>query len=542
MKPPNRTAASPRRLAWLPAGLVLAAAALGYVAVASNTVVNGRLEFGEVSIVVKAWWYTTGVLAPFGPADPLPGLPLLPLALGAIQTVIGPALEPARLVMIGLGALTAVLLFLLCRKLTAHSLASAAAVLIYAATPATAYGFSIVSPVALAALLHVAALWLLVLSVGRPRLWLSLALGATLAALALTSGSMIVPGLALLALFTAAAGRGRWRHAGIAVAASAAVLAAASLLLPEAFLTVLLNQPALALIRDLLGFAAPSGLAAAPPSYAPLRIGADALEGALLPYGGTVMLCLLLLALTARGPRALWVVPGYFLIALAAIVVFQPPGCEACVATAPSQVSAVGALGAAMTLAFLARMLRQKSAAATPAVIGGALAAVALNTFAPGLATRPMLHFFPAEMLKQARPAAEQEDVAALMRFIGQNVPPGPEPILLMHRLPALPYAVHMAGRRFPAVSLEPLAALHNPPAGAAGARREAALAAIERTGGWSAETLRRWIERDYELIVWQDGVLTLDPATAALLASAFDRVASTEFRGATLTLYKRKA
>ena len=145
-------------------------------------------------------------------------------------------------------------------------------------------------------------------------------------------------------------------------------------------------------------------------------------------------------------------------------------------------------------------------------------------------------------MLKQPRPGAEQEDIATLMRFIGQSVPPGSEPILLMHQLPALPYAVHMAGRRFATLSIQPLASLANVSVSLTEARRESASAAIEQSGGWTAETLRRWVERDYELILWQEGAVAIEPATATLLEANFEAAATTQYRGSTLTLYKRKS
>jgi hypothetical protein len=519
---------------WLPVAFVALAAAAAYAAVASNALVNARLEADEVGWLIKAWWYISGAIAPYSSVDSAPTLPLFPFGLGAIQTLIGLDVTAARSAMIVVGVANAVVLFLLCRKLTGNVLTSTAAVLIFVGSPSTSFSFSTTSPIGIASLLHLGAIWLLVLSVGRPALWRSLLLGAIFGALLLLSGEMAIPILALFVVFMAAVGKARWVQGAIVVAVVAVIVGACVALLPDQFTAVLLNQPAPAFVRGLIGMGAPVSLDA-------LRIGQDLYEGVLLPYGGTLLLCVLLIALTWQGPRVLWVVPIYTLIALLGLIVFRAPGCEACAATAPSQISAVAALAAAMTLAFLARVARQNKLASTPLVIGAAFTALALNTFAPLMATREALHSFPAAMLMQSRAGAEQDDVAALMRFVGQNVPTGSEPILLVHRLPALPYAVHMAGRRFPAVSLNPIASLRAAPAAATGARREAALAAIERGGNWTGETLRRWVERDYELIIWQEGALNVDAATADLLAANFDAAATTDYRGAKLTLYKRK-
>ncbi len=527
---------------WLPAGFVLLAGVAAFAAVASNAVLNARLEFEEVGYLLKAWWYITGALQPFSAADASPTLPVFPFGLGALQTQIGLGVTAARISMAVLGLLNGILLFLLCRKLTANSLASAVAVLLFIGTPATSYSFSTVSPIALISLIHLAAFWFLILSIGRPKVWRSIAMGVALTLLILLNLDMALPALMLFLLFMAAVGSARWVHGAIVIVVMAAILGAGVYLLPEQFTSYLLNAPLIALVNDLTGLAAPTqAVGASLPAYNVLRISEDAFEGVLLPYGGSIMLCVFLLALTARGPRILWTIPIYLLLALAALVVFRAPGCDVCIATAPSQVTSIAALGAAMTLAFLARGMRQKNLSGAPLVIGFVFFALALNTFSPILAERESLHSFPAEELKQPWPAAEQEDIATLMRFIGQNVPPGSEPILLIHKLPALPYATHMAGRRFSAVSINPLSSLRSAPSTSSGTRREAALAAIEQNGGWSGESLRRWIERDYELIIWQEGALAIDPGTTALLNSAFEAAATTAYRGVKLTLYKRK-
>jgi hypothetical protein len=524
----RREAPATSTASWLPTGFVLLAGIAAYAAVASNALSNARLEFAEVGYLVKAWWYVSGGLAPFSAADALPTMPAFPFGLGLLQTQIGLSVNAARIAMIVLGAMNGAALFFLCRKLTANSLASAAAVLMFIGSPATAYSFSTASPVGLASLLHLGALWIVVLSVGRPKIWLSALMGLTLGLIVLTSAAMALPVLMLLGLFMAAAGSARWLHGAVAVIVIAALFGAAITMLPEQFTAFLLKDPLVA-------------LATGRPEFDLTRIGMDAYEGVLLPYGGTVMLCLLLVPLTLSGPRVFWIVPLYFLAALAAITVFRADGCEICAATAPSQVSAMGALGAAMTLAFLARIARQKNLSSAPLALGGVFLALALNTFGPVMAGREDLRSFPAEMLKQPRPAAELQDVTALMRFIGQNVPSGSESMLLLHDMPSIPYAVHMAGRRFAAVSLNPKAAQRTLAATLSGPRREAMLAATERNGYWTTETLRRWVERDYELILWQDGAVTMDQMIAALLETGFETVAVTDYRGAKLTLYRRK-
>ncbi|MSO96650.1 MAG: hypothetical protein EXR11_00310 [Rhodospirillaceae bacterium] len=536
----NRASAGSSLAAAWPAALLILAGLAAYAAVASNTIMYSRLEFDEVGYLVKSWWYVTGALKPYSAADSSLTMPGFPFGLGGLQIAMGLSATAARMAMVGLGLMNGILLFLLSRKLTANPLAAAAGVMIFLGAPATAYSFSTATPVALISLFQIISLWLLVMGLGRPKIWLSLVMGLVLAAQLMCSSDMVVPVLLLILLFFAAAGRGRWLHGPIVLIVIAAVIAATLYVFPDQFTTYLLNQPIVLVVRDLTGLA-PIGRGLPPPmrpDYDIARIQQDLLEGVLMPYGGTILLGVLLIALTLRGPRVLWIPAIYVIVSLASGAVFLLPGCDTCAATAPSQVIVAGALSAAMALAFLSRWRRQHQGAGSPLVIGGALAALTINTFAPGLATRDVMHFFPAATMKQTRPVAEQRDIPALMRFIGQNAS-GTEPILLLHKLPALPYAVHMAGRKFPAASLNPAAQFRAP--AASDSQREAALAAIERGGGWSDATMKRWVQRDYDMILWQDGVLPPDNETSELLGQLFDVAGTTEFRGAKLTLYKRK-
>ncbi|MDX2141749.1 MAG: hypothetical protein SFV19_00215 [Rhodospirillaceae bacterium] len=516
---------------------MLALAGIGaYGAVAYNALNNGRLEFNEVGHIVKASWFSAGTISPFGAGDSMPTMPLYPLELGALQLVIGASAMAARAVSVALGLLSGLVLFALCRKLTANSLASAAAVLIFLGSPATAYSFATATPLAVVSLLHLVALWLLVTSLGRPRMLATFAMGVVLAAIVFHADGMIVPVVLLAVLFIAALGRSRWLHGPLLIVVLVLPIGAAIYLLPDQFTTFALSRPLPAWFMEATGLGRPG--ASTVMSFD--RILRDVVDGIVLPYGGTILLALLLILLTFKGPRVLWVGPIYLSLGLAALAVFPGLSCETCAATQPSQIIAVGALSAAMALAFSGRMIRKNALSGTPFVVGGAILALAINTFAPGLASREALHFFPAEMLKQTRPMPEQRDIAGLMRFVGQNTDGG-EPILLLHDQPALPYAVHMAGRKFPPTSLNPLAAMKTVPGSVEGTRREAQLASIERAGGWTPETLKRWIERDYDVILIQDKAITLDADIEGLLASGFETAAATDFRGTRLVLYKRK-
>ncbi|MBL8631404.1 MAG: hypothetical protein JNM81_17345 [Rhodospirillaceae bacterium] len=521
----------------IPAIILLIAGLGAYAAVAFNAVMNGRLDFEEIGSLIKGWWYITGTLQPFGNGDTATMLPAYPYALGALQKFAGLSITNVRFAMVGLGIINGILLFYLCRKLTANTLAAAAAAFIYLGSPATSYSFSTATPIAFAGFVFLLGVWLLMLSLGRHKPLFTVLMGVVLATLTFTASSMWIAVVLLALVHIAAVGRARLLHAVLLIVVTAGLIGGAVYTLPEPFTTYLLQQPPAVMVLKLLGqpYTALPVLA----DMSLERLAQDAIDAVLFPYSGTILMCVLMFGLTLSGPHILWVIPYYLAFTLIGIVVLRAPGCETCAATTSSQVISLGGLATAVALAFLSRWRRQQSGAGSPLVVTTATIALALNCFAPALAMQDSMRFFPVEMFKQPRPAAEMQDVNALMRVIGEHVP-GNELVLLLHRVPGLPYAVHMAGRRFEPVSINPMTELRSVPATLTGQQREATLASLERSGHWSGETLRRWIERDYDMIILQDNLLVLDDATTAALGS-FDAVAVADFRGVKLTIYKRK-
>ena len=79
------------------------------------------------------------------------------------------------------------------------------------------------------------------------------------------------------------------------------------------------------------------------------------------------------------------------------------------------------------------------------------------------------------------------------------------EPILLIHDLSALPYAVFRAGHVFPVQNFNPAATHRILRPRLSATTREAVQAAVEAESLWTDDTLRRWLERDYDLVLFQD-------------------------------------
>ena len=128
----------------------------------------------------------------------------------------------------------------------------------------------------------------------------------------------------------------------------------------------------------------------------------------------------------------------------------------------------------------------------------------------------------------------------------GANVP-AREPVLVLHglgnaKVASLPFAVLLSEHPFPAQSIDPAASQRNINPSLSAAGREAVQAALEEESLWSDATLGRWLDRDYDFILFQEDRAINQRAQIAAITRRFDLAATTAYRGATIYLYKRKA
>jgi hypothetical protein len=451
---------------------------------------------------------------------------------------------------VGFGVVSAALLFMICKRLTANTLAAAAGVFIYLASPATAFYFAQATPAATVAALHLAAVWLIVANLGKQRPWITVLMGLLCVALYFYKQSMILAVIVLAPLYIAAIGRKRGLHTAILIAVMAAATAGLVFSFPDKLGAYALRLPVIAPLLEQIGLLSPNfvlidkgstGAVTMAPAFGRFSP-TDLLDTLLLPYSGTIILAVALLAVAGGGLRVLWIAPLYFLWLAAAHYVGALGICTRCVADHVPAFSAIGALAAALTLTMIAQRARRHGIPAGPPVLIGAVAAVALNAFAPHFALRDDARGFPIPLMSHT---SERADIDTMARWVAANAPPR-EPILVLHsqgkqKLAALPYTVFLANHMMPVQSLDPASTKRTLKTNLDAAARESVQAAIEEESLWTDETLMRWLARDYDVVLFQEDKTTDQRAQIAAIAARFDLAASTVFRGATIHLYKRK-
>ncbi|MGE4062603.1 MAG: ArnT family glycosyltransferase [Rhodospirillaceae bacterium] len=536
-----------------PAALLSLLAVATYGAIGVFTLFNAQTFTEEVAALVRSWWYATGAVVPYSPADVPPEMPLYYFELGFWQRLLGPGHLSGRLLSIGLGAASGLLLFAICRRLSANTLVAAAAAFIFLATPSTSFFFGTATSAAAVSLLHLVAIWLIVVSMGRPRPMVSALMGIVCALLYFTRQEMFLAVIVLIPLYAAALGRDRALQSLIVVGAFAVTSAVGVVLLPERFAAFALDLPVFGPFLGDAGLLGPDYTLVARGTHAMGSLGAafeaanlkGLLESFMLPNLGTLILAIALFG-AASGPlKILWAAPLYFLwLALAHYLAASSEGaCETCMHAATPAFAAVGALAAALTLAMSGRWARRHNVGAGTAIVLGAFIAVALNTFAPALASHPAAKSFPRPMLDGVTAAPELSEIPVLTRWVASHLKTR-QPVLVIQGfgrtdLAALPYAVAAAGHAMPAESLDLKGTRRTINQSLVGDMRESVRAAVEADGLWNEEIMRRWIERDYNVILLQD-----DASTAALkkdIEGRFDAAGTTRYRGRNVVLFTRK-
>ena len=408
---------------------LLLGAVAAYGAVALNTLRHGRTTFDEVGYLIRSWWYATGAAEAYTGIDATWQMPLYFYELGWWQRLAGVGHHPGRILSVIAGVLGAAILFAIVRRLTGNMLAAAAAVLIFIATPATAYAFSMATPAAIVSTLHLAAIWLIVSGLGRPRTWASCALGVLCALIFFTRQNMLLGIVVLIPLYIAAIGRDRRIHGVVVVATAAIVTATILVLFPTPLAAQAIHLPVLTPYLIRWGVLPPDfglieqgtiGVGTMAPAFGAVRW-AELLDTLVLPFAG-VILSALIVFLVARGPlKVLWIAPLYFLWLIVAHVFASAGYCQGCMIDYTPYFAGVGALAGGLGLAVMASLARKGGVSPVLVICLGAALATALSTFAPILARNQAYRYYPAPQLVQTAGEDEVGDMDLLARWLKAN-------------------------------------------------------------------------------------------------------------------------
>jgi hypothetical protein len=98
-----------------------------------------------------------------------------------------------------------------------------------------------------------------------------------------------------------------------------------------------------------------------------------------------------------------------------------------------------------------------------------------------------------------------------------------------------------MAGHSMPPQSIDMLGTYRRMKTDLSGAAHEAVQGAVEEESLWSTATMRRWINRDYDLILLQENPRVDQSERFIRINSFFNHIATTTFGDAAIHLYERR-
>jgi len=488
--------------------ILVAIAAVVYIAVGVYSVFNGRTWTDEASYLIKSWWYVQGVVEPYSDQDATWYMPLFFYELGAIQAVFGAGIVAGRLAALVIGGLSGVLLFFICRRLTDNTMVSALALLLYLGTPTTAFYFSTATPLSSVALLHLAAIWLVLASANRPRASTSIALGVLFCALYFYRQNMVLAILWLAPVYIYVIGRDRWRHAAIATTATAITTAAILAMFPAKLAFYAVRLPGVVPILQWLDLLPENQSLLLEGTETPLNLDiklsyaatTDVWNAFLLPYFGTTALAFALFFMAKRSMRPFIIVSAYFFFLVLTHYVGSLSYCRTCIQTYVNYFYGAGAIAAALSLVAVWRMCLAAKRPAVPIVTALGMCAALLNIFAGGLAIsndpliKDAFRFFPEPMLRKFQHESELVEIEGFANVLAAAIPANSK-VLVLHDQPSLVYAVFRAGSHVVPQSLNIRQSYRQIRDEWPEANRAALISALEAETMWTDETLLMWIE-----------------------------------------------
>lgn len=533
--------------------VVLFVTAVLFVSFSVFTMLRGITWPDEVTYLVKSYWYINGIVEPYSDTDATWYMPLFLYQLGLVQDLFGQGHLVGRTMSWVFGMASAVVLFFCVTRLTQRSsvqsaLPAALAVMVYLCTPTTAYFFSTATPYATVAFLHALTILFVIASSNEDSLWRSIALGVMFAILYFYRQNMILCAGFLFSFYLLEQPRRRLAH-GLCMCAGAAVLAAPLLLaFPDKLFFYALRLPVLTPFLVDLGWLSEELRLIQTSTLSEFSL-ALSLEKVtlfniwnsfLMPFAGTVCGSVLAIILIPRHHRRLSVWPAYF-FSLAALHYLGSVGyLSGAILAYTNYFVVAGALSCGLAIAFFQNVLpvRWRKVGAVAVAVSLVIVTVAAGPGYNKYSGQPVA--YPWSSLRFAGDASDLEKVAQYRTFL-EGVLPQPARVLLIHDNDALAYAVARAGHAVPPQVLNPLTHYRQPVPGLTHAEREKLMVALEAESLWSDEIMHRWIERDYGVVIKEEGGTYVQNDTMRRLDQMFEVLAQTDLFDTRVIVHRRR-
>lgn len=531
------------------AGLLVVVGTAYYGYAVTDVIFNARTWVDEVTYLVKSLNYVTGKVSPYSDVDPTWYMPLYFYQLGLWQDLIEPGMQSGRILSAGIGFLSGVLVFDIVRRLTGSLTASAFAGTALLSVPSVVFYFGTANPISTVSLLTLVAVWISVTGLSHPTMWRSVLLGFVFGLLYFYRQNMLLLLIALLPLHLLGVRENRLQHSLLILGGLLLVAVPIVAVFPDRLLSYAIRLPVITPLLSLLPFIDDPLLFIQANTVGDVGLNLafdkivfeDLVDAYALPYAGIILAACAVILLAPEELRILWLAPFLFFFLSATHYIGSLDYCQTCILPYTASFAGIGAISIGLACSIISHVSKNQVLPSSVIVVLFALTVLAYNETASGMATRDEYKYYPQAMLTEPRPIPEQEETRQLAGFLRMNTDPF-KPILPIHDLITVPYALALADRTFPVQALNLRHSYRELVPGLSEQEAQTVNQTLEREGLWTDETMDRWISDTYDTIVFQVDPRNRDADLEQVIERSFSRIASTGFRGWNVHIYQRQS
>ena len=525
--------------------IILLASVTFYIYFSSLVIINSNTWVDEVIYLIKSWKYVSGEVAPYTSNDPTWYMPFYFFQLGVWQHLFGQDITTSRLLSSIIGLMNGLLIFRIIFLVTGNKISSAYGVLFFFTVPSVIFYFNTAIPNSSVSLILLISIVTIIENMGVINKYKPFLLGILFSIILLYRQNMILALVCLIPIYLLTIDN-KIKHFSIILLTILFSFLIAIYLLPEKFIFSLLRLPIISPYLSQLGVFTDSQRIVDSLTFNNNNLSFDRnklsindlIDGFFLPYLGIVICCLTVIILSRKKRLViLTLTPLLFFFLSITHYIGSFSYCGTCILPYTTYFVSIGAICGGFSISLISLKLKTNNNLYylfKPLFI---LLILTTNIYSTAFALREEYKFYPASMMTNTRKTEWQKDTVKLAQFIKNNTKEELT-VLPIHNLSMVPYSIFLAQKDFPQQMINinhTYRKIKNIPH-----NKGVLLQAIEKEGLWSDSLLNEWIEKKYNIIVYQSDPRRQDKALIKKIEKDFSIKATYGFRGWNIYIYKR--
>ena len=525
--------------------LIISTAVIFYLYFSKLVILNSNTWVDEVIYLIKSWQYVSGETKPYTNNDPTWYMPFYFYQLGLWQHLFGQDITTSRLLSSIIGLLNGVLIFRIIFSVTGNKISAAYGVLFFFTVPSVIFYFNTAVPNSSVSLILLLCILTMIDNIGIINKYKSFILGILFSILLLYRQNMILAVVFLIPLYLITI-KNKLKHFIIICFTIFSCFIILDLIFPEKFIFSFIRLPIISPFLSQLDFFSNSQKIIDSLTINNNNLGfninkfsiTDLIDGFILPYLGMLICSLIVIYLSKRKKLViLSLAPLLFFFLAFTHYLGSFSYCGTCILPYTSYFIAIGAICGGFSISLITLKLRSKNKLNYLFKSLFIILILSTNIFGSMFASREEYKFYPSSMMTNTRKTEWQEDTLKLAKFIEKNTKDETN-ILPIHNLSMIPYSIFLAKKKFPQQMINinhTYRKIKNIPH-----NKKILMNAIAEEGLWSDDLLDEWIEKKYNIILFQSDPRKKDKSLIKRIEEDFSIKDSTGFRGWNIYIYER--